>query len=323
MTKRILVTGIGGVVGQGILRNIRACDLDVRIVGTNTEQMSGGNHLCDRVYQMPYAYEAGYAARMQTICQTEQVDLIIPSTDYETYYLALAQKALPCVACSPAKTAKIFLDKYLTWQEFSKNQITFAETSLPQNYTENSFPALIVKPREGRGSRNIHRNPLAPSSFSSEYIVQKMYSGPEITTAFYVTQENQLLGFITLERVLAEGNTIACNVTFDHTIKIEKIIRQMTNAFEIRGSCNIQAIVSPEGDIVPFEVNCRISGTNSIRSQFGFKDVQYTIDEFLYGHTPVTPTITKGSAVRIFMDVIYPETSLSAEKNAQTPHYVF
>jgi carbamoyl-phosphate synthase large subunit len=57
---------------------------------------------------------------------------------------------------------------------------------------------------------------------------------------------------------------------------------------------------------VPFEVNCRISGTNSVRSNFGFEDVKYTLEESLYGRRPSAVNITEGVAARILMDVIYP-----------------
>ena len=48
--KTIIVTGIGGVVGQGIVRNARAMGRDLRIVGVNVTAVSVGNHLCDEVF---------------------------------------------------------------------------------------------------------------------------------------------------------------------------------------------------------------------------------------------------------------------------------
>lgn len=322
MSHNVLVTGVGGVVGQGILRNIASCNYDIRLIGTNTGRVSAGNHLCDQVYDVPFSYEVGYLEQMRIICREERIDMIIPATDYEVYYLAAAQDTLPPVAGSPAETAKMFLDKYLTWLEFEKRGIPFAESSLPSIYS-GGFSECIAKPREGRGSRGIHFNPDNPGSFSDDNVVQKLYRGIEITTGFYVTKERQLLGHITLERSLSSGATNSCCVNFDHNDEIERIITRIVEAFEIHGSCNIQSIVTSDGSVIPFEINCRISGTNSIRSQFGFTDVKYTIDEYLY-HKPVTPPIiTKGSAVRILLDVIYPENNLDAVQNKNTLHYIY
>ncbi len=49
----ILVTGIGGNVGQGILRNIRALKLKSILIGTNISSFSPGNHLADKVFVTP------------------------------------------------------------------------------------------------------------------------------------------------------------------------------------------------------------------------------------------------------------------------------
>ena len=55
--KTVLVTGIGGNVGQGILRNTIVYQKKIRIVGVNTELVTAGTHLCDIVYQVPFAYD--------------------------------------------------------------------------------------------------------------------------------------------------------------------------------------------------------------------------------------------------------------------------
>lgn len=321
MNYNVLVTGIGGVVGQGIARNIVACNYKIKIIGTNTGRVSAGNHLCDKVYDVPFSFEPGYLDQIKSICDKESVDLIIPATDYEVYYLAIANDVLPPIAGSPAATAKIFLDKYLTWQEFSKRNIPFAISALPSNY-HGQFSECIAKPREGRGSRGIQINPTHPNDFSDDYMIQKLYRGIEITTGFYVTKQRKLLGHITLERTLSAGATTSCNVTFAHDNAMEEIITAMVSTFEIHGSCNIQSIVTDDQQVVPFEVNCRISGTNSIRSQFGFTDVKYTLDEHLFKKHPTPPVISKGSAIRILMDVIYPEISLDEIQNNQTRHYL-
>jgi carbamoyl-phosphate synthase large subunit len=322
MSHNVLVTGIGGVVGQGILRNILSCRYDIRLIGTNTEKISAGNHLCDEVYQVPFAYEQNYIERLTTICHDENIDLIIPSTDYEAYYLATFRHVLPAVAGSPADVARICLDKYLTWQEFNRHAIPFAECSLPSDYS-GGFTSCIVKPRKGRGSRDLHFNPENLGTFSDEYVIQHLYLGSEITTGFYVTRDGELLGHITFVRTLAAGATDSCSVTTEHDSELERIIRKMMTSFTIRGACNIQSIVTSDKRVIPFEINCRISGTNSIRAQFGFTDVKYTIDEILYQKKLTKPHITKGSAVRILLDVIYPDIGLEDIRNNQTSHYLF
>lgn len=313
--KAVIVTGIGGVVGQGILRNIRAMGAGLNIIGVNIDGISAGNHLCDHVHQVPYAFDLGYIETMVSIEREHDAGLILPSTDYETYYLSLNRAAFSGkLAASPAETVALCLDKYVNFQRFFEAGIPFAASALPSTY-EGQFQKTVVKPREGRGSRNIHVDPPSPGQFDDGYVVQEYLDGPELTTTFYVRQDGTLHGFITLERQLEQGNTSRCEVVDTYDKELGDLLSAMLTAFPFRGSCNLQSRVTPRG-VIPFEINCRISGTNSVRSQFGFPDVAYAIQELLLGQPLAAPRITKGSALRIMMDVIYPNRKLAEITNS-------
>lgn len=318
----VLVTGIGGNVGYGILKNIKSSyGADIQLIGTNTVRVSPGNHLCDEVYEVPFSLDKKYIPVIKDICLKHNIDLIIPSTDYESYILAAHRDELPTVAGSPAETTRAFLDKYLSYQTLKEFNLAFAKSILPSDY-QRDFDVCFVKPREGRGSRGIHVNPADPAAFSDDYLIQPMLVGKEITTAFYITKENKLHGHITMERELSSGATSSCQVVTEYDAQLEEYILKLISCMDIKGSCNIQSIVTDNG-IIPFEINCRISGTNSIRSQFGFKDVNYTVDEWLYNKHPSKPLITKGCAVRILSDIIYPAITLADINNSKDRFYIY
>jgi carbamoyl-phosphate synthase large subunit len=304
--KTVLVTGIGGNVGQGIIRNIRKTEYPILVVGSNIENFSAGNHLCDIFYRVPYACEEDYIPAIMDIIKREKIDLIIPSTDFEIFYLAENKNVLSTeVAVSDAFTARIYLDKYLSYLHHKQYDIPFAKSCLPSEY-QGQYQECIAKPRKGRGSRGLFINPSDIKQFSDDdYLIQKLFRGKEITTAFYVTKANKILGHITMERQLVNGYTNDCRVVFDYYDKLNPILDLIVQHNNIHGSANLQSIVTNDGDIIPFEVNCRISGTNSIRSNFGFEDVKYTLQEYLYNTQPDTPDIKSGVATRIVMDVIY------------------
>lgn len=323
-SKKVLVTGIGGNVGQGIIRNIRSLHFPITILGTNTVGFSAGNHLCDLFYQVPYAFNPEYISSIIAIVNKEKIDLIIPSTDYEVYYLSKHQAEIPCaIAVSDVKTAEIYLDKYKTFLHHQRWGIPFAASTLPTNY-RGAYPEFIVKPREGRGSRGLHINPESLTGFTDDFMVQQLHRGREITTAFYVNQHQQLHGFINLERELENGATNECRVDQSQDQQLEAILLKMIAHANIRGSANLQSIVTENGEIIPFEVNCRISGTNSIRSHFGFEDVKYTLEEHLYQIPLSIPKIIDGIAVRVLMDVIYPhQSNKDSLKDNSVPSYIF
>lgn len=322
--KTVLVTGIGGNVGQGILRNIRALKFNIRCIGINVKAFSAGNHLVDTFYQVPFYDAPDYIACMQKIVADEKVDLIIPSTDYESNKLAQHRKDFSCpIATSDYDTSCIYLDKYKSYLHHKAHNIPFAESALPSTY-QGEFKSIIVKGREGRGSRDLHFNPAHPEAFPDTFMVQELLTGTEITTAFYVTKSGKLHGFINFERELVNGTTQECRVAQQYDAHLAPILQQLIAHTKIKGSANMQSIVCDDGRIVPFEINCRISGTNSIRANFGFEDVKYTLEEYLYQHAPSQPKITSGTAVRILMDVIYPNTTDSAQlKDQSANHYLF
>lgn len=305
--KKILVTGVGGNVGQGIIRNIRKSGYDVYVTGCNISSFSAGNHLCDSFHIVPYAYEPGYIEVIKEMVENEKIDLIIPATDYEVFFLAKNKDGIHAeVAVSDPDAAGTYLDKYLTHLHHQQYEIPFAETMLPSEYA-GQLQDFIIKPRKGRGSRGLHINPDKWDGFSDdEYIVQRLYKGKELTTAFYIDKAKQLHGYITLLRILENGVTTQCKVVFDYDERIEPILKKIIHHTGIRGSANLQSIVTEDGEIFPFEINCRISGTNSIRSNFGFEDVKYTLQEYLFNEKPDKPSVTPGIAVRMLIDIIYP-----------------
>jgi carbamoyl-phosphate synthase large subunit len=322
--KTVLVTGIGGNVGQGILRNIRSLNLPIRLIGTDIESFTAGNHLCDFSYKVPYSYDGSYIPTIQSIIEQENVDLVIPSTDYEVYYLSENKKLLNAtILASDSKTAKTYLDKYETYKYLSGNNIAFAKSWLPEDF-DFSVKEIIAKPREGRGSRGILLNPEKPTQLPDGYMIQPLHRGLEITTAVYVNKKGQLHGLFTMERSLTNGTTTESKVVFEYDSSMRIIAQKMIDLGGVAGSFNIQSIVTSENEIIPFEINCRISGTNSIRHNLGFQDVKYAIQEYLLDERPDEPKPIEGIATRILMDVVYPKsTNFDQLNNNSVQHIIY
>ncbi|MFT6002970.1 MAG: carbamoyl-phosphate synthase large subunit [Bacteroidia bacterium] len=322
--KCIAVTGIGGNVGQGIIRNIRNSYPDILIVGLDILEFTPGNYLCDKTYKVPYSYESNYIDTVVEIIKREKINLIIPSTDYEVYYLSLNQDRLnSIIAASDAQIAKLYLDKYRTFIYHRENDIPFVKSWIPEEY-DSSEKDIIAKPREGRGSRGILINPDRIDNLPDGYMVQRLLVGKEITTAVYATKEETLHGIFTMERELTNGATTKAKVIFEYNEELERIAKKMISLGGLKGAFNIQSIVTKEGEILPFEINCRISGTNSIRHNLGFQDVRYVIEEYLYNRTPTPANPQKGIATRILLDVIYPNATDENSLNSKySTHIVY
>lgn len=303
----VLVTGVGGNVGQGILRNLRRVyGRDLRIVGLDSGAFTAGHIFCDGFEQVPPYFDDTYLEVLAGLCRKWRVDLLIPSTDGEMASIAAASGDFPPYVGPGAKAARTFLDKHETAIAFAEHGIPFASSLLPSAY-DDRWASVVVKPREGRGSRDVHFLTGAITGFDDTFLVQERIRGTEITSAFYATRSGRRLGPITFSRRLQYGMTIECSVVFDHDEEVGRIADAMIRAFGLAGPCNIQSIVEESsGRVIPFEINGRYSGTNSIRPHFGFDDVRYGVDEYLFSKEPAEPAITKGTAIRMMMDVVYP-----------------
>ncbi len=324
MNKTVLVTGIGGNVGQGILRNILSMKESIRLIGTNATAFSAGNHLCDKVYEVPMAFEDNYVSELLKVCELEKVDLVIPSTDAEGVCLSKIKGEFSTpILTSDFTSCSIFYDKLETSRHFDSLKLRFAESWIPTiEPAKAELHETILKPRSGRGSRGIVTQCKTLDGFGSDYMAQKLYDGPEITSAFYVTKDRQIIGPFTFVRELSAGTTVACVVEKKFDDQLLHMANTLAAATHIIGGCNIQAIIA-HNEVIPFEVNCRFSGTNSIRSQFGFTDVAWGIDEHLFNRKPRIQELKTGRAVRILMDVIYPDASMGSELNKNSQHRIF
>jgi len=316
--QNILVTGIGGVVGQGVIKNIRRSFPNFAVFGTDTNPFSTGHFLCDDVKEVPEGNDPDYIQAIKELCSQWSVCLVIPGTDLEMLLLKKHEKQLSCpVAGSPFETVKFCYDKWLCYEALQSRNIPFARSFINDSDIPKHLSQLIAKPRKGRGSRGIIINPKKIGSLlERDYLIQEFWEGIEITTAFFVNRENKVLGEITFKRDLVHGNTTFAEVTFEHRTEINKIIHALIENYSFRGSLNIQSIVTKNGEIVPFEINCRVSGTNSFRYHFGMKDIEYTIQDYLMPEIELQEmTITKGCVVRHINDVVYPGIELKNIKN--------
>lgn len=308
MTHNILVTGIGGNVAQGILRIIQSTFPDLKLIGTDINDFTAGHYYVNDFVKVPYAADPSYRATIQKICKEKGIDLIIPGTDFEAYYLQSFDLDTKVLASS-AESQKMFLDKFLTHEGFSKHGIPFAKSFKCPEY-KNELDGIIVKPAQGRGSRGLHINPENPSSFSDDYIVQEYIEGKEITSAFYVTKDQRLLGPITFERELTNGMTSECQTLTKYDDQLIEMAKKIRDNFDMLGPFNIQARINQEDKVIPFEINCRYSGTNSIRHQLGFNDVEYGIKEHIFNEEVEDFKVKIGCATRIYLDIVYEDKKL-------------
>lgn len=301
--KKLLVSNAAGTISQSIARVVRESGKfnDCEIVGMLQKHEFTNSKLYDELVLAPSTYNEVDGVDHEwfsEILNTLDINLAVPTTDYETVgwsYIKIPSTRFLLVSDQLASEA--YYDKWLNAELFSKNNIPFARSCLPSNYHD-EFPKALVKPRKGGLSRGVIGDYFSAMKFPDSYIVQEVLRGPEFTFCFYVTQRGNILGPLVLERELRYGMTSVCIVRDDLYLEASRIAEQMTVASNIVGPCNVQCRIGDNGQMVPFEVNCRYSGTCGIRHDIGFHDVLASLNEYIYGIDPQLLRITQGGGFK-------------------------
>src|SRR5437879_652633 len=84
---KIAVTGVGGGVGQSVIKSFDQTDYEV--VGLDAELLGTGLYAVPCSYLIPYANSREYIPKLLEICKKEECKLLFPGLDAELKVLSL------------------------------------------------------------------------------------------------------------------------------------------------------------------------------------------------------------------------------------------
>jgi carbamoyl-phosphate synthase large subunit len=329
----LLITGVGGPLGQALIKAARKATISCLLVGVDRNALSVGFDWVESPHVIADAGDARtYFSHVRRICLDEGVDLILPGSDAELLLLSsnaplLREETGAIVVASPPDVLRIGLDKWETAQFLRRSGLNFPRTSLLSEMagveklvSELGFP-LVAKPCSGSGSRGfVHVRSWEDirylQSLGRPFVVQE-YLQPddqEYTVGVYTRRDGQQVGSICLKRELCGGNTYRAFVDQNGHICAEA--EAIARVLRPRGPCNVQLRLTKRG-AVAFEINPRFSGTTAIRANFGYNCVELAVREYVLGEEVTAPAIRRGIALR-YWDESYlgeqarPELSVAA-----------
>jgi len=325
---RVLVTGVGGNVAQGVFKALSACRLASWVVGTDANPMSMGLWAVDCGYVVPKADAADYTKRFKEIILEQEVALVFVGADEETVHLAHLKQGIEkdtgaFVLVSPEKVVRRCHDKWATAKWLAELGVSHPDTVRADDEVgrnrlaeELGFPS-ILKPRSGFASRNvvevIDRSSLenAARILGDRGVVQAKVGSDdqEFTAATFSSRSGQVEAVMVMHRELLQGTSYRVEPVFDDNLK--ETVRSWAVKVGGIGPMNFQFRLE-KGEPVCFEINARFSGTVGVRWRLGYNDVEMALRSFGLGQEVCQPRINPGVVLRYWDEFVAPGESMQS-----------
>lgn len=317
MRKKVLITGIGGDIAQGVATILRECRPEFRLVGVDLHAQHGGHLLVDAFETVPAAADPQYTAALGAVMEKHAVDIVIPMSEPELGAL-YARGDLPSGAVWVTAGSRVVaagLDKYATVHALRGLGLPVPWTVPVGESAPLGYPC-ILKSRYGSGSRAVFKlfDEEDASYFSKRYpdaVYQELLEPAEreVTCAVYRNRDGDVRSLLMLRR-LTGGFTGWATVIKDE--ETENMCRRIAEGLDLRGSMNVQLRLTEHGPRV-FEINPRFSSTVLMRHRFGFSDVLWALDE-AEGKTVAYPPIPDaGTMVRVQAAAVFDNAGIGGK----------
>lgn len=215
---------------------------------------------------VPRVDDPAYVDELRALVEEHEVDLIVPLTDLDHVVLARARDELGALLLlSDLEVVVRVGDKYLAHRLFDERGLASPPTWLPEELPrELPFPVL-VKAREGFGSRHIYRaHDRAELDFFLRYttvpsLVQACCRGEEFSIDVFCDFDGRCLNAIPRTMIESKGGESIKGETVKDWALID-VGRTVAEALPIWGPANIQCFREPDGRYEITDVNPRFGG---------------------------------------------------------------
>lgn len=318
----VLVTAVGGDIGQGVLKALRLAPFRLNIVGTDISASAGGIYLADKGYLVAPAGENPnkFIRQITQICCKEKINIIFSCHENEQHVLAQNKQSLERTTGAEiiVQTLDVLektLDKCACYKYLEKCGIRVPETytnlsAAKKLVSKYGFP-FVIKPRRSSGSRNFHvvNNygelkkywRKVPQPLIQEFIANRKQE--EYTVGLFLDSQSRVLGKMAMLRTMRFGLTNFGIV--DRYPDVEDTAVRAAECLRAVGPCNVQLRRDRSGLPCVIEVNARISSTVAFRAKLGFNEPQASIEYFVKHQRP-SFRIKKAVIMKLWDELIIP-----------------
>lgn len=314
----ILVSGVGALIGYGVIKSLRSSKYKVKIIGIDIFPDAVGQNWCDAFEQVLPIDNPGYVLQINKLVEKYKIDLVIPAIEQDVFFWAnhiiKKNQRHAMVALNNKDLIFTAFDKWLMHQKLVQFNLPVIPTFIDKDFKtlkELIGTPFLLKPRCSYASKGIVE---IYDNLDYEYWIKKsigdfmiqQYIGvdeEEYTAAIFGYGDGSSSKSIIFKRKLSgEGATKSAEVVINS--RIDANISQLVKLFKPIGPTNFQ-FRKHKDDFLLLEINPRISSSTSIRTSFGYNEAEMCIQYYLNDERPDPAKVLKGKAIRYIADSIY------------------
>jgi carbamoyl-phosphate synthase large subunit len=311
----ILVTGVGSIIGYGVIDGLKKSIIKTNIIGTDIYENAYGGFLCDHFIQGVRADSGEFIDFINDVVDKYKIDLIIPGIEQDLYKLWNNKDSINTrIVFNNDLCLNLAKNKYDTYKYFSGHDIdlipTLKDCSFAECKSSLGLPFLI-KPLSSYASKGIE---VINNEREFEFYTQKntgkcIYQRivgdveSEFTIAVFGDGDGDFIDYIILRRKLSgEGATNKAVMAEDNDIK--NYIKKICQILKPVGPLNIQ-VRKEKNKVYLLEINPRFSSSCSIRTMLGYNEPEMCLKYFLTKEIIKPTQKIHGSVVRYISDYFY------------------
>ncbi|MDP3939679.1 MAG: ATP-grasp domain-containing protein [Deltaproteobacteria bacterium] len=266
-TKKILVTGAGGPAGIAVIRSLRG--MGVSTVGVDVNPLGAGLFLANELAVVPPCTAPRYVESLLEVARNHSANGLVSTMTEELAVLAGRESEFHAAGIAvwfpPQAAVEACLDKakFAETTESAGQPVPLTGWGSVEDALAKVPGPWILKPRFGRGSRNIvlaetDEEVLAAWPTVPDPILQHRLSGREFTIDALAFSDGTLAGAVPRFRLATTSGISTTGVTFSAP-QLADLAEGLLQCLGLTGPANIQGFI--DGDSVGFtEINPRFSG---------------------------------------------------------------
>jgi carbamoyl-phosphate synthase large subunit len=236
-------------------------------VAADADDLAPALYHADHKALVPRIADPGYVPALAALVQEYDIRLVVPLTDLDQVVLASSREALaPALALVPEPSVcETMGDKYRAHLFFEEHGIPSPRSWLPHDVPADARYPVLVKVREGFGSRHIYRarDPDELAFFlrytTVDSFVQEMCLGDEISIDVFCDLDGRCLNAIPRTMIQSKGGESIKGMSLQDAVLVAHGAR-VAEAIGIVGPACIQCFREPDGTLPVTDVNPRFGG---------------------------------------------------------------